>query len=283
MNKSLRRLLAAAALVLFCAVHARALALGTFNIEYFDVSGSRRYVPSNCEALARTIMNSGADVLALQEIEGNASMRYFVTNYLRGWKYVGNDTGSKQDLYFLWNPAKVAMIGDVEVYFSNASGRYNGRSYRLFDRPLLVGRFKDLETGHLFTLVNVHLKSMSTRGKDDKGEATKYNEAKRAAQVIKLNALVGSLKGPVFALGDYNDAAPKGTSFPLMGLERGFSYDNKKSNLDYIGYSGIDRTSQWRVYETESRIPRRSTKRADHPDHDVVVLDLGKDGMKQNP
>lgn len=277
MNRTLRRLFTAAALVVLGAAQAWALALGTFNIEYFNVSGNNRYVPADCEALAQTIRKSGADVLALQEIEGNSTMRYFVTNHLRGWKYVGNDTGGKQDVYFLWNPRKAAMTGDAEVYFANASGRHNGKSFRLFDRPLLVGRFKDLETGRVYTLVNVHLKSMSTRGKDDKDEAARYNEAKRAAQVAKLNELVRSLKGPVFALGDYNDAAPKGTAFPLLGLERGYSYDNKKSNLDYIGYSGVARGSKWRLYEVESRIPRRSTKRADHPDHDVVVLDLGED------
>ncbi|MDY3868265.1 MAG: endonuclease/exonuclease/phosphatase family protein [Pyramidobacter sp.] len=274
MKRFLRGVLAAV-IVCVLAAHAWALALGTFNIEYFTVEGKKRYVPSDCEYLAETIRRSGADVLALQEISGNSAMRYFVMNHLRGWKYAGNDTGSRQDVYFLWNPEKVTMMGDAEVYFSNASGRYNGKSFKLFDRPLLLGRFKDNETGRVYTLINVHLKSMSTRGKKDQDEAVRYNDAKRAAQTKKLNELVRSLRGPVFILGDYNDTEPKGTDFPLLGLKQGYSYDNKKSNLDYIGYTGIEKEEHWNVYEVETRIPRRSTKKTQHPDHDIIVLDIG--------
>lgn len=107
MNKTLRAFTAALAAALCTAGAAGAMTIGTFNIEYFSVYGDRRYVPSDLEALASSIRKSGADVLALQEIEGAATMRFFVTHWLRGWNYAGNDTDSTQDLFFLWNENKV--------------------------------------------------------------------------------------------------------------------------------------------------------------------------------
>ena len=53
-----------------------ALSIGTFNIEYFNVSGKKAYSPEDCKTLAERIQSSGAEVLALQEIEGNATMRF---------------------------------------------------------------------------------------------------------------------------------------------------------------------------------------------------------------
>ncbi len=254
---------------------AMALTIGTFNIEYFNVSGKKAYSPEDCSHLAKTILSSKADVLALQEIEGDATMRYFLTKFLPGWSAKGNDTGGRQDLYFLWNSDTVELIDGPYIYGANSSFRFEGKSYKLNDRPNLVATFLDKEKDRRFTMVNVHLKSQSTRGKDDSDKAERYNDAKRQAQIEGINKIVSSLKGPVFILGDFNTDDPKGTSFPLLGLSKGqYSYDNKKSNLDYIGYAGIEMGKNWVIYEIEAAMPKRSTKSAQHPDHDMVALAL---------
>lgn len=277
MKKFLRRVLLPVAVVILSALPARALTLGTFNIEWFNISGKKAYVQSDLQHLAGTIRKSGADLLTLQEIEGNATMRYFTAKALKGWRYVGNDTGRRQDLYFLWNPRKVTMLGNAQVYYVNASWNYLGKTRRLFTRPPLVARFRDNATGKNFSVINVHFKSMSTRGKNDKKAATLYNNAKRATQIERVNKLAHSLKGPVFIMGDYNYTNPRPMcKFPILTLKNGYTYDNMKSNLDYIGYVGIRPNGKWRISETESRIPRRSTKRSQHPDHDILTLDLGE-------
>ncbi len=276
MNRLTRRFAAAIFALALCAAQGWAMTIGTFNIEYFNTSGKNRYVSTDLQDLGNSIRRSGADLLALQEIEGNATMRFFTTSVMRGWNYTGNDTKGTQDLFFMWNPQKVTLLGTPQVYYANQSGVYDGKKYSLFDsRPPLLARFMDNSTGKIYTLVAVHLKSMSTRGKDDADAAQRYNAAKRAAQFKKLNELAKSIKGPAFILGDYNDLNPQPQAdFPLLSVEGGTSYDNKKSNLDYIGYINIPRSSLGRVRETESRITRRSTKRTEHPDHDIVTVEI---------
>ncbi len=276
MKKLFRRFAAAFFVLALFAAQALALTIGTFNIEYFNTSGKDRYVQTDLVDLRNSILRSRADVLALQEIEGNATMRFFTTRTMRGWQYAGNDTKGVQDLFFMWNPDKVTLIGSPQVYYANQTGVHEGRKFNLFDsRPPLLARFMDNATGKTYTLVAVHLKSMSTRGKQDAEAAQRYNTAKRGAQFEKLNELARSIKGPGFILGDYNDTNPQPyCEFPLLFLENGTSYDNHKSNLDYIGYINISRSSLGQVRETESRIARRSTKRADHPDHDIITVEI---------
>lgn len=280
MNKTLRRTLAAAFAVLLSAAPAFAVTIGTFNIEFFNMSGSgknrsQHYTPEDMRELADSIRRSGADVLALQEIEGNATMRFFTATALPGWKYFGNDTDSMQDLFFLWNPAKVTLVGTPQLYYANRTGRFEGRKFRIFDRPPLAARFRDNATGAIYTLVNVHLKSMTTIGRRDAEAAQRYNLAKRAAQTKKLNELAQRLEKPAFILGDYNSPDPqKEISFPLLGLRHGYSFDNWSSNLDYIGCVGISRDRLGEVKETETRIRRRSTRRKEHPDHDIIAVEI---------
>ena len=280
MNKTFRRAAAAAFALLLGAAPAFAMTIGTFNIEFFSMSGSSEdrsqpYTPADMRELADAIRRSGADVLALQEIEGNATMRFFIATALRGWQYFGNDTDSSQDLFFLWNPAKVTLVGTPQLYYANRTGRFEGRSFKLFDRPPLVARFKDNASDTVYTLANVHLKSMTTIGKRDAEAARRYNLAKRAAQTEKLNELAARMEGPLFILGDYNNPDPqREVDFPLLGLPHGYSFDNWNNNLDYIGCVGIDRSKLGEVKETETRIRHRSTKRKDHPDHDIVAVEI---------
>ena len=70
---------------------AQALTIGTFNVEYFHIAGTGgstmshpAYTREDVRDIARSILRSGADVLAMQEIQGEETMRYLVLNELHG-------------------------------------------------------------------------------------------------------------------------------------------------------------------------------------------------------
>ena len=274
---------------------AQALTIGTFNIEYFHIAGTGgstmshpAYTREDVRDIAASIRRSGADVLALQEIQGEETMRFLVLNELHGWKYYGKDIDFKrrnwdnsrenQNHYFLWNPEKVTLLGTPEMRYLKDKFDYQDRRSLIFDRAPMEARFRDNATGKEFTLVCVHLKSFSTAGKSDAEAAQRYNIAKRAAQTELLNEFAKTLKGPAFILGDYNSPDPtREVTFPLLTLENGFTFDNWQSSIDYIGYLNIARDKLGTPKETETRIARRSTKRKDHPDHDILTLDVNLD------
>ncbi|MBQ8089826.1 MAG: hypothetical protein IJ233_03725, partial [Pyramidobacter sp.] len=129
-----------------------ALTVGTFDIEDFHIAGtsgvSRKSAPydqRDMRDLARAVRKSRADVLALQEVEGDATMRYFAVTAMHGWKYAGNDTAGVEDLYFMWDPKKVTLQGRVQALKANLS------------RTPVAARFADSATGRTYTLVNAHL------------------------------------------------------------------------------------------------------------------------------
>ena len=278
------------------------LVIGTFNVENFDLRHLDKprtpndYTAGDARLVAQAILSSGADVLALQEIEGEATMRLFVSRFLPGWQFAGSDTAGTQDLYFLWDPRKAAFEEPLLMkaartlllkrspvpiaYFGNESYEFEGQRARRFDRLPLRGDFRTAG-GKRFTLINVHLKSQLVIGAPDAEKARRRNGVRRLAQLESLNRLKERFAGedvPVFILGDYNSPDPtREVTFPLLTLERGTTFDNWNSNIDYIGYVGIDRDKLGTPKETEARIERRSTKRKDHPDHDVLTLDVTLD------
>lgn len=254
-----------------------ALGIGSFNIEYFSVAGPRAYSHDDCATLARRIEDSRADLIALQEIEGRGALEYLTLLHLPDWAVAGNDTASKQDLFFLYNRRTLTLVDGPVAYFANSSFNFQERTVRLFDRPLLVATFIEKSSGTRFTVVNLHLKSGSTRGKNDRGQAQAYNDAKRQAQIERINSLASTLKGPVFFAGDYNDPSPRRLAFPLAVLPEGhYSYDSRRCNLDYIGYQGFKLQEGFKLSlrEIEMSLPRRSTRKSQHPDHDLVILDI---------
>ncbi len=251
------------------------LSLGTWNLEYFSVQGKHRYVPDDLQQVAKKIKDSGVQIIALQEIRGDEAMVYFVSKYLPGWHFAGNDTGRNQDLYFLWNSKKIKRISQVIPFCEDALFVHKNKEVTLFTRPPLGCVFKELSTGKTFTLMNLHLKSQSTRGKKDVAQAVEYNNAKRHTQMEHINVLAGILRRPLFLLGDFNVENPRPLGFPLISLPKGaYSYDNRNSNLDHIGVVGLSPKKSWRLIEVEGALPRRSTKKSEHPDHDMLVLTL---------
>ena len=254
---------------------AEALSLGTWSVEQFTLRGKDRYVSEDVAHIARVLLHSQAAVVALQDIEGAAPLRSLTLHHLPGWRYAGNDTRGHQDLFFLWDTRRVGLLWGPKPYLAAASFCWREKNLRLFDRPPLVAVFLDTESGCTMTLVNIHLKGCSPRDKDEGDRSLSYDSAKRGAQIQRLNDLVGTLRGLVFILGDYNADPILGTSFPVRTLAEGFSCDGAERNFDAVGYQGISPSPAWRVFDVEGAVPRRSSKRQEHPERDLVVLDLG--------
>ena len=240
---------------------AQAITVGTFNAEFFSIYAHR-------------ITNSGADVLAMQEVEGNATMRYFVLKFLPGWKYIGNDTKDVQDLYFLWNPKKVTLVSDPKIYFDDYFAQHNGKNFKVFDRPPFAAAFHDSKKTYM--LINIHLKSnFIPQSAKNAEQAKRYNIAKRSTQLACLNNFADSLKIPALILGDFNtNNAVNETSFPVKTLKRGYTLDNWNLNLDYIGYVNIPDSAISEAREVESSLSSRSTRKKEHPDHDIIIVDV---------
>lgn len=249
-----------------------ALVVGTYNMEYFSVTGEERFTPEEVQAVAKKILSSKADILALQEVADQGSLFFLVARYLPGWSFRINDTRGKQDLAFLWNTNTVATAGSVRPIFRGETYRDPRRgSIVLFDKPPLHGAFIEKGAGFRFGMVNVHLKSSSTPGQRDRREALEYSRRKRDAQIDRLNAFAKGAREPLFILGDFNDPDAE-ADFPLLTLEDGFSYDARGTNLDYVGYVHMVRGPSWRVYEVEGSVPSRSFRNRESPDHDLVLL-----------
>ncbi|MBO5491752.1 MAG: endonuclease/exonuclease/phosphatase family protein [Pyramidobacter sp.] len=279
------------------------LVIGTFNVENFDLRHLDKprtpndYTAGDARLVAQAILSSGADVLALQEIEGEATMRLFVSRFLPGWQFAGSDTAGTQDLYFLWDPRKAAFEEPLLMkaartlllkrspvpiaYFGNESYEFEGQRARRFDRLPLRGDFRTAG-GKRFTLINVHLKSQLVIGAPDAEKARRRNGVRRLAQLESLNRLKERFAGedvPVFILGDYNGDFTKPESaallsYPLLHLQSGHSYDDLRGNLDYIGIISGARLTVGPAAETETRIERRSTPNKEHPDHDIISVEV---------
>lgn len=260
--------------LLFLAGPSWGLTIATFNMEYFSISGPRGYSRPERSLLAQKIEASGADIVALQEIEGDETMKTFVSEDLPGWSYRGNDTQGKQDLYFIWKSDKIRSIKPPLPRMVEERINWKGNIHKLFQRPPLEGAFEEISTGTTFSVLNVHLQGLSTRGNGNRLEAVAANNGIRQAQILGLGVLSEEHDDPLFILGDFNTTEPTLAPFPTLKLEEGYSYDDLQCTIDHIGYVNISPKSDWVLRELETSIPERSIKGRQHPDHDMVILSM---------
>lgn len=261
-----------------------ALSIGTFNIEYFSIHNGR-YSDKNIKYIANIILNSGAEIIALQEIDDIESVKTLCRN-LPGWRYLMNNTKATQDLAIIWDGRRISRISNASVLFTDELFKWHGsilkRGYivKLFSRPPLSVDFIEKNTKAHFTLMDVHLKSMYIGDKSKLADSLEYNILKKRAQFSKLKYILNSTnKKNVFIAGDFNEDIGNRTdlSFKVFGLKTGFSHDSTKSNTDFFGTDNLDLgllNADKRVREIESRIPEKSKKGWDHPDHDLIVIDI---------
>ena len=277
-------LVAFSILLLFSSSISWSFPIATFNIEHFSKGTSLlNYSNDDVIAIANMIKESKADIFALQEITDKTSLTKLL-NHLKGWKFsfCNPQKWSNLHLAFLWNTEEIAVIDPPRFLGKDELFLYSGNRETLFSqppslfaRPPFMGTFKDKDTNTIFTLINVHLKSQYIDQKIGKEQSVHRNKEKHKQQIQYIENLLKLIgKQNVFILGDFNreDFIP---TFPLFKLEKGYSNDNWKSNLDYFGIINLDeklKDKKWKVYEIETAIPSKFVKGKEHPDHDIVVL-----------
>jgi len=261
-----------------------ALSIGTFNIEYFSIHNGR-YSDEDIKYIANLISHSGAEIISLQEIDDIESIKALCRN-LPGWRYIMNDTPATQDLAIIWDGRRISRISDASVFFQNELFTWHGsilkRGYiiKLFSRPPLSVDFIEKNTKIRFTLMDVHLKSMYIGDKSKLDDSLEYNILKKRAQFSKIQYILNSMnKKNIFIAGDFNEDIGNRTDLPfsIFGLKNGFSHDSTNSNTDFLCTYNFEYgllNAVKRVREIESRIPEKSKDGWDHPDHDLIVIDI---------
>jgi len=270
-----------------------ALSIGTFNIEYFSIHNGR-YSDKNIKYIADLILHSGAEIISLQEIDDIKSIRSLCRN-LPGWRYLMNDTPATQDLAIIWDGRRISRVSDKSVFFPNELFTWHGsilkRGYivKLFSRPPLSVDFIEKSTETRFTLMDVHLKSMYIGDKSKLADSLEYNILKKRAQFSKLQYILNLMnKKNVFIAGDFNEDIGGRTDLPfrVFGLKNGFSHDSTNSNTDFLGTYNLDHSllnAVKNIREIESRIPEKSKDGWDHPDHDLIVIDIPGQNVVETP
>ncbi|MBP5211983.1 MAG: hypothetical protein J6Z30_03925 [Pyramidobacter sp.] len=253
MNRKIAALCAVFAVLAAFAQVAAALTVGTFHIDDFHVAGSLSakrasapYDQRDMRDLAKAIRKSRAAALALQDVEGDAAMRYLAVTALSGWKYAGNDTASASDLYFLWDPRRAELKGTVRALTAGT-----------LPRAPLAACFRDPVSDSEYTLLNAHL---------DNAAATE--------QMKELYRLAKKLPMPVVLLGCFGDPTSPASDMQFRKLERGYSCDDARSNPDFVAVLGLPSDQIGTVKETETAIRRRTSRRRERPSHDIITVEL---------
>lgn len=180
--------------------------VGTWNIENL---GKRKPARSDEDmaAVAAFIKEIGADVLALQEINGPAPLKRLMKALGEDYEFVLGTTGTFKTgqigVGFLWNTKRVELLQAEELL--DLPSKTEADDW-IFHRKPVIGTFKTKATGFDFRAVVVHLKA----GRLNTGTRWQTNVTKRSAEVAKLaERLEGLLSKEgedqdLLILGDFN-------------------------------------------------------------------------------
>ncbi len=187
------------------------LTIGTFNIEWLG-DGINDRLPRTKEdyrKIAGIIEQSGADILALQEIENKKALK-LINSFLDGYSiYISRYGGSQKTAYLVNNSVDVDYITE---YSPLRLGKRNLR-------PGLV--MKARKGGFSFVMMNVHLKS--TSGYDAAEGVINQSIRTRRSQAELISHWVDSLEitageKNVIILGDFNDTPKRKKDQSLESL-----------------------------------------------------------------
>jgi len=231
------------------------------------------------EALAKSIRELDADVLALVEVENRGVLQQFVDLYLSEMRYEvvlfeGNDTRGI-DVAVLSRLPVGPVTSHRHLRFPDTQGRPTR-----FQRDLLEVRIEP-PGGGAFDLFVVHLKSKG--GEEDGGLEIRLPEA-RQARLILDRQLKSDPDAAFLVVGDFNDTMDSQPLLALLGSgstaltafiddlpsDHRVSYNQKphRSMIDFI----LASPGMARRYVAESyNIPRDGSPETTGSDHNPVV------------
>lgn len=223
------RLLASAQLLIFACLFApkahaqpydtapRTLSIMSWNVEwmYDDYTGDNRsqlaqeQSAPNAEvwrdkvaAVAEVIANSQADIIALQEIEGDQTLlaiaEQIKSTHQRSYRYAfiqGTDRFTEQDVGLLVRSGLVSYRRQEQSKAMFDSGMYYNLSKHL------IGEFRWENVESPLTVMNVHFRATA------EAEEFRVRQAKLARHWLEPNLARGE---DVILLGDFNSEAPPG-------------------------------------------------------------------------
>lgn len=146
---------------------AASLTVGTYNIRNFDYD-ERYRIKTNKPELAKIIKESGADLIAVQEINNTTEFVRYVKTTFQAFDAQLSECGGAhgQKLGFMFNTKKLKLLSfneDLSLSDPNGRGTCYGGS-----RPAAIGLFEIIETKQKFYAFSVHLKSGSQGASIDK-------------------------------------------------------------------------------------------------------------------
>jgi endonuclease/exonuclease/phosphatase family metal-dependent hydrolase len=203
----------------------RAFRVGTWNLEFLGADGNFRNnlplrTPADHAAIGRKIRELGVAVLAVQEINDEASLRAVAAGAGPTWDLVLGTTGlwddgkTAQRIGFLYDRAQVDLLHAEELL--ELPREFEGQ--KIFHRVPVTACFRHLPTGCDFRLVTVHLKA-----------GPKPADAhKRRGEALALSAWLDALQQrpgedpDILLLGDFNStyATEPQQLFERAGLRR---------------------------------------------------------------
>jgi endonuclease/exonuclease/phosphatase (EEP) superfamily protein YafD len=256
----------------------RTVTLGTFNIEWLGDGIDPEEKPRSEEdyiAIAQLIAQSGADIIAVQEIENDSALGRLL-RYLPGWRGMLGRGGHRQNVGVLYRSTVACTpIGDYYPLAVNPERNRAG-----FIVECRAGNFDWL-------MMVVHLKSSSRY--DSTGELRRIALEQRRQQTTILAAWVDSVlqigrEQDILIVGDFNDFPRRSRQPTLTALERDSAVsfltegmlsclDHRRKSIDHI-VATVSAGRRWiverrRMLDHTAMLPDRAARRIS--DHCLVL------------
>ncbi|MBX3042854.1 MAG: endonuclease/exonuclease/phosphatase family protein [Candidatus Kapabacteria bacterium] len=223
--------------------------VGTFNIEWLGDGVGDRLMRNerDYQRLASVIINTGADILGLQEIENEDALKR-VMKYLPDYKYIMGSTG------YIQNPA-IVFKKEVKVEFIE-----NYEPLAVVKNKTRAGLVISAKKGNFdWIMMVVHLKSTSRYDSTQEMRFASYDMRKQQAEVLRnwADSIVNnSTEQDIIIVGDFNDnpIRPKSKNMvPLVddGQFIFLTQDNKSCvnpNWDLIDHIVVNQSAATRYY-----------------------------------
>lgn len=189
-----------------------AFKVGTWNLEFLGATGNfRNDLPPRTEAdhqaIGKKVAELGVCVLAVQEINDEASLRKVAAGAGPQWDVLLGTSGSWDDgktaqrIGFLWDRSQVNLLFAEELL--QLPREYEGQP--IFHRVPVTAAFQHKASGCDFRLVTVHLKA----GQKPADEHKRRGEATALAGWLDSLGNVPNEDPDVLLLGDFNSTYGK--------------------------------------------------------------------------
>jgi len=196
------------------------LLIGTFNIEWLG-DGIDDKNPRNEEDyknIALVIEDSGAELLALQEVENLESLKR-ILKHLQNWKFIFTDEdGSQNNCYIFKSYLDLEDNGTFDDLQIDGFGTRKGAVAKL--------KYGNLE----LILLNVHLKSTSSYDNTEEKKQISYElRRKQSIEIVEFrdSILNNNISNNIIVLGDFNDNPLRNEKSNILTLDSNFFFATK--------------------------------------------------------